>query len=49
MSSVISNLEFLTRVLPENPGGAFYVLWWETPYAKPDGKFKHERSLLYAV
>ena len=42
MSSAITNLEFLTHVLPENPGGAFYVLWWETPYAKPDGKFKHE-------
>ena len=42
MSSAITNSEFFPRVLPENPGCAFYVLWWETPYLKPDGKYKHE-------
>src|ERR1700722_307589 len=43
MPSVITNLEFLTRVLPENQVGAFYVLWWETPYLKRDGKkYEHD-------
>jgi hypothetical protein len=48
-SGTITNLEFLTRALPENQVQGFYVLWWETPNLKPDGKFKHEGAAFSTI